>query len=74
MTAIVETITTNRSTFTHSLLVEPRVAELDELLALIGEEVHCFHCYTKIGVTTTYICASLAAVEYLDAIGGYIVA
>jgi len=55
-------------------LVEPRVAELDELLALIGEEVHCYHCYTKIGVTTTYICASLAAVEYLDAIGGYIVA
>jgi len=73
MTAIIEEITTNRSIFTHSLSVEPRVAELDELLKFIGEEVHCFHCYTKIGVTT-YICASLAAAEYLDAIGGYIVA
>jgi len=73
MTTIIETITTNRSIVTHSLLVEPRVAELDELLKFIGEEVHCFHCYTPVFVTT-YICASLAAVEYLDAIGGYIVA
>jgi len=73
MTTIIEEITTHRSIVTHSILVEPRVAELDELLELIGEEVHCYHCYTPVFVTT-YICASLAAVEYLDAIGGYIVA